>query len=116
MAGLTPYTRVLVASRLGQLIGAPILRHALALQFASHASGQIAKAKATAMEIVTIRKELPAYHAARQLVAFQTVGATYEHQQAAEAWLRHADADVLRIEDEQALPNLIEQKLQEIYA
>jgi hypothetical protein len=85
------------------------LWHALALGHSSQS--QVAKAKATAMEIVTIRSDMPAYADATQYVAVQAVNLVTSHREAAEEWLRHAKAEVLVVEAPHRLPELVRERI-----
>jgi hypothetical protein len=87
------------------------LWHALALKFDHNPAIQVARAKATAMDIITIQSDIPKYRDASQFVALQAVNSSIEHRDAAEHWLRHAKADVLVVVDDNQLASLVDEKI-----
>jgi hypothetical protein len=75
-------------------------------------AAQIAKAKATAMDIQTIRESFPQFKTAEQFVAMQSpTGGNPSHVNEAEEWLRHGADEVLRIRKTESISDVLKPRI-----
>src|SRR5260370_14567872 len=90
------------------------LWHALSLHSQERTIEQITAAKATAMEILTIR-QLKHLKNARHMVILQPPKPkAAEHLSESIAWLRHEADEVIPVGDLESLPQVLETKLQDL--
>jgi Protein of unknown function (DUF3037) len=88
--------------------------HPLSLLSKNRPNAQIAKAKATALEIRTIRESFSDYSNVQQWVAVQAPAhGTPEYIKDSIAWLRHGADDVLVVPEKGSLQTFLEPKLRQ---
>lgn len=87
------------------------LWRSFALHFHQGKNAQMDKVKAAAMDVVTIRNEVPSYRDYAHFVAVQALNASDDQWQQAESWLRHANAEPVIIAVPEQLAGKIGEKL-----
>jgi hypothetical protein len=89
--------------------------HPLSLHAKNQPNAQVAKAKATVLDIRTIRDHFRQYAAALQFVAVQSPEKDPpKYVRDAMAWLRQGADDVLLIPESDSIPTVLEPRLREI--